>query len=130
MHVIVNHLDGTCHLLGPAPGEAYDELGDRRWIAEITPPQTLADAMALLERRIRFDPDLWMVEVEDRKGMAGLTPTPEGLVNHDAQVWAHGVIHNPKAVPCKPVGQTPSSNFRWTGFAPPVAKQRVQVPRC
>ena len=50
MHVIVNHLDGTCHLLGPAPGEAYDELGDRRWIAEITPPQTLADAMALLER--------------------------------------------------------------------------------
>ncbi len=76
MHVIVNHLDGTCHLLGPAPGEAYDELGDRRWIAEITLPQTLADAMALLERRIRFDPDLWIVEVEDRKGMAGLTPTP------------------------------------------------------
>ena len=76
MHVIVNHLDGTCHLLGPSPGEAYDELGDRRWIAEVTPPQTLADAMALLERRIRFDPDLWIVEVEDRKGMAGLTPTP------------------------------------------------------
>ena len=76
MHVIVNHLDGSCHLLGPAPGEAYDEMGDRRWIAEITPPQTPADAMALLERRIRFDPDLWIVEVEDRKGMAGLTPTP------------------------------------------------------
>ena len=35
-----------------------------------------ADAMALLERRIRFDPDLWIVEVEDRKGMAGLTATP------------------------------------------------------
>jgi hypothetical protein len=51
-------------------------MGDRRWIAEITPPQTPADAMALLERRIRFDPDLWIVEVEDRKGMAGLTATP------------------------------------------------------
>ena len=72
VHVIVNHLDGTCHLLGPAPGEAYDETGERRWIAEIAPPQTPADAMALLERRKRFDPDLWIVEVEDRKGMAGL----------------------------------------------------------
>ena len=72
VHVIVNHLDGTCHLFGPAPGEAYDELGDRRWIAEVSPPQTPADAMALLERRMRFDPDLWIVEVEDQKGVAGL----------------------------------------------------------
>ena len=74
VHVIVNHLDGTCHLFGPAPGESYDELGDRRWFAEVTPPGTLVDAMALLDRLLRFDPDLWIVEVEDRKGMAGLTP--------------------------------------------------------
>ena len=76
VHVIVNHLDGTCHLLGPAPGEAYDALGDRRWIAEVAPPQTPDDAAALLARRLRFDPDLWIVEVEDRKGLAGLTITP------------------------------------------------------
>ncbi len=75
VHVIVNHLDGTCHLFAPAPGEAHDEMGERRWIAEISPPQTPADAMALLERRLRFDPDLWIVEVEDRKGMAGLSAT-------------------------------------------------------
>lgn len=72
VHVIVNHLDGTCHLFGPAPGESHDESGERRWIIEIAPPQTPADAAALLERRLRFDPDLWIVEVEDRKGMAGL----------------------------------------------------------
>lgn len=76
VHVIVNHLDGTCHLLGPAPGEAYDEMGERRFIAEIAPPGTLADASALLERRLRFDPDLWIVEVEDRAGLAGLTLAP------------------------------------------------------
>ncbi|MEI8177950.1 DUF1491 family protein [Aestuariivirga sp.] len=75
VHVIVNHLDGTCHLFAPAPGEAHDEMGERRWIAEISPPQTPADAMALLDRRLRFDPDLWIVEVEDRKGMAGLSAT-------------------------------------------------------
>ena len=51
MHVIINHLDGTCHLLGPAPGEAYDEMGERRWVAEVAPPQGPAEAMALLERR-------------------------------------------------------------------------------
>lgn len=73
VHVIVNHLDGTCHLFGPAPGEAYDERGERRWIAEVAPPQGPAEAMALLERRLRFDPDLWIVEIEDRKGMAGLS---------------------------------------------------------
>lgn len=75
VHVIVNHLDGTCHLFGPAPGGAYDDMGERRWIIEISPPQTPADATALLERRLRFDPDLWIVEVEDRKGMAGLSAT-------------------------------------------------------
>lgn len=72
VHVIVNHLDGTCHLFGPAPGEAHDEMGERRWVIEVAPPQGPADAMALLERRLRFDPDLWIVEIEDRKGMAGL----------------------------------------------------------
>lgn len=75
VHVIVNHLDGTCHLFGPAPGGSYDETGERRWVIEIAPPQTPADAMALLERRLRFDPDLWIVEVEDRKGLAGLGAT-------------------------------------------------------
>ena len=73
VHVIVNHLDGTCHLLGPAPGEAHDEMGERRWFIELAPPGTPAEAAAILDRRLRFDPDLWIVEVEDRKGMAGLT---------------------------------------------------------
>jgi hypothetical protein len=76
VYVIVNHLDGTCHLFGPAPGPAYDEHGDRRWSADLTPPQGTADAMALLERRRRADPDLWIVEVEDRRGTAGLSAAP------------------------------------------------------
>ena len=72
VYVVVNHLDGTCHLFGPAPGSSHDEEGERRWIAEVAPPQTPGDAMALLDRRIRFDPDIWIVEIEDRKGTAGL----------------------------------------------------------
>jgi hypothetical protein len=72
VYVIVSHLDGTCHLFGPPPGASHDEEGERLWDEEIAPPKGNADAMALLERRIRSDPDIWIVEVEDRSGTAGL----------------------------------------------------------
>ena len=71
--VIVNHLDGTCHLFGPAPGASHDEAGERLWIEELAPPAGPPDAMALLARRTRSDPDIWIVEVEDRAGTAGLS---------------------------------------------------------
>jgi hypothetical protein len=74
VYVIVNHLNGSCHLFGPAPGASHDEAGDRLWVEEIVPPQGPAEAMALLDRRIRADPDIWIVEVEDRSGTAGLRP--------------------------------------------------------
>lgn len=72
VHIIVNHLDGTCHLLAPAPGPSHDEAGERRWSIEVQPPAGVTEAMALLERRLRLDADLWIVEVEDRGGTAGL----------------------------------------------------------
>jgi hypothetical protein len=70
--VIVNHLDGTCHLFGPAAGPSHDDAGERRWNIELRPPAGPGEVMALLERRKRADPDLWIVEVEDRAGTAGL----------------------------------------------------------
>jgi hypothetical protein len=72
VYVIVDHLDGSCHLFGPAPGASHDEAGERLWIEEVSPPAGQAEAKALLERRIRSDPDVWIVEVEDRAGTAGL----------------------------------------------------------
>lgn len=75
VYVIVNHLDGTCHLFGPAPGPSHDEEGERRWIEELKSPAAVEEAMPLLERKRRFDPDIWIVEVEDRRGTAGLSAT-------------------------------------------------------
>lgn len=72
VYVIVDHRDGTCHVFGPSPGASHDDEGERRWTIEAAPPSTPRDAMELLERRIRFDPDIWIVEVEDPKGTAGL----------------------------------------------------------
>ena len=72
VYVIVDHLDRTCHLFGPAPGPSHDETGERRWALELPYPATSEDIKEVLARKARFDPDIWIVEVEDRKGTAGL----------------------------------------------------------
>jgi hypothetical protein len=71
--VLINRLDGTCRLLGPAPGPAYGEAGERRFIEELPSASDCQDCEALLARRKSFDQDIWIVEVEDRSGNAGLT---------------------------------------------------------
>jgi hypothetical protein len=59
-------------VLGPPPGSAIDEKGDRLW-TEVIPSVTSASAVTpFIERLAKFDPDIWVVEVEDRAGMAGL----------------------------------------------------------
>lgn len=74
--VIVNHLDGSHHLFGPPPGSSIDEMGNRLWMVELSPPATAVDVDALLAKRRRFDTDIWIVEVEDRSGTAGLVAVP------------------------------------------------------
>src|SRR5690349_17137932 len=66
----VSRLDGTADLYGPAPQTAFDDQpADRLFISclpQSSPPE--ADAEARLAREIKFDPDVWIVEVEDRAG--------------------------------------------------------------
>ena len=68
----INRLDGTGTLYGPAPQSAFDEAqpGDRMFVAAVgrDAPAADADIEARLVREIRFDPDLWIIEVEDRAG--------------------------------------------------------------
>jgi len=66
----VDRLDGTGDLYGPAPQTAFDdEPTDRKFILTFgEPAQPNADIEGRLQKEIRFDPDLWIVEVEDREG--------------------------------------------------------------
>lgn len=67
--VKVNRLDGSCLLFGPAPAGLDDAATDRRWVRCLKPDgvaETAADAH--LSREAEFDPDLWIIEVEDRAG--------------------------------------------------------------
>lgn len=74
VYVAVNHLNGTFHLLGPAPGPAYDEAGDRRWTTLAVPPAGQEQIDKIIARSVSFDPDIWVVEIEDRIGTAGIVP--------------------------------------------------------
>ncbi len=69
--VKVNRLDGTADLYGPAPQTAFDEAhpSDRAFVAlPKQQPASEADVEAILARQLKFDPDLWIVEVEDAAG--------------------------------------------------------------
>jgi hypothetical protein len=68
----ISRLDGTALLYGPAPQSAFDEAqpADRLFVAALGAGLAVpeADVEARLTREIRFDPDVWIVEVEDRAG--------------------------------------------------------------
>ena len=69
--VKLNRLDGTAELYGPAPQSAFDEVrpADRLLCACVSPqPAPDVKVEERLTRELRFDPDAWIVEVEDRAG--------------------------------------------------------------
>ncbi len=76
VYVIINHLDGTHHFFGPPPGPAYDDDGERRFIEELSFPATAEDIASRIARLKAIDPDLWVVEIEDRQGTGGIRPVP------------------------------------------------------
>lgn len=67
----VSRLDGTADLYGPAPQSVFGEAhpSDRAF-APLTKEQPAPEheVEARLEREVNFDPDLWIVEVEDTEG--------------------------------------------------------------
>jgi hypothetical protein len=76
--VKLDRLDGTATLYGPAPSsedlpQGVDRLFARLHEAEAISP---ADVEARLARQRNFDPDIWVVEVEDRAGRAFLDLAP------------------------------------------------------
>jgi hypothetical protein len=64
----LNRLDGTAELFGPAPQSAFDEQASTRVFTRCVALKADAEVEAYLVREIRFDPDVWIVEIEDRAG--------------------------------------------------------------
>ena len=68
--VKVATLDGNAMLFVPAPQTVYDESRPIERIFMPTSPQPMPEASVeeRLAKEIRFDPDAWIVETEDRAG--------------------------------------------------------------
>lgn len=63
----IARLDGHCDLYGPAPAGMASDDGERRWtlLAERAPE---AQIETRLSSEMHLDPDVWIVEIEDRQG--------------------------------------------------------------
>jgi hypothetical protein len=71
--VIVDYLSGIADLYGPAPQAMFDESQpSERLFQLVAAGIPLDDVNARVAREVRFDPDLWVVAVEDRDGRAFL----------------------------------------------------------
>jgi hypothetical protein len=73
--VLVKAVDrraGVCRLYA----EAFGPTGDRIWMEPVGSTDEAA-LDAYVERLVRVDPDLWLVEIEDAEGRHFLTETVE-----------------------------------------------------
>ena len=63
-------MDGTALLFVPAPQTAYDDSRPVERVFTQSPPQAVEEPAieARLAKEISFDPDVWIVEIEDRAG--------------------------------------------------------------
>lgn len=57
--------------------EAFGQDGERLWIEPVQSGQE-SEIDAFIERQAGYDPDLWVVEIEDREGRHFLTETVAG----------------------------------------------------
>jgi hypothetical protein len=72
--VVIDRLDGTCQLFGPAPQAHYTAEDGARAFTRMHRPETISreEIEKRLEKEIRFDPDLWILEIEARDGQGFL----------------------------------------------------------
>ena len=67
--VIVNNLSGMLALLGPAPQMAYEDTNDNarqfEWLLKNISETEISEKIS---RERNFDPDIWVIEIEDREG--------------------------------------------------------------
>ncbi|MGD9738278.1 MAG: DUF1491 family protein [Bauldia sp.] len=66
--VIVDRLDGTEDLYAPAPQSAFEDRAVERLFQRVIDRGTPPDIMTRIGREVRFDPDLWVLTIEDRDG--------------------------------------------------------------
>jgi hypothetical protein len=67
--ICIDRLDGTMLLYGPAPAGLVGSETERCWTRSFgNRAVSLIEVQEYLARQREFDPDLWIIEVEDKAG--------------------------------------------------------------
>lgn len=67
--VAVDRLDGTVHLYEPAPTGLRDNADNRYWVPCFGGKAVTEEQVNIyIARQLEFDPDLWLVAIEDKEG--------------------------------------------------------------
>ncbi len=67
--VHVDNLAGSHWLYGPAPAGLAENSRERHWISCLkNQPVSAAEVEAYLRQQKKYDPDIWIIEIEDKKG--------------------------------------------------------------
>lgn len=62
---------GRARLFGPPPGANYKDTGEKRWSCPLGfEPVPEAKTDEYIARQKKYDPDIWVLDIEDRDGMA------------------------------------------------------------
>jgi hypothetical protein len=65
----VDRRDGRFDIYGPAPQSVFEDDGPAdRLFSLVASVESEEELRSRLEREVRFDPDLWLVDIEDREG--------------------------------------------------------------
>jgi hypothetical protein len=75
--VVVDRRNGCFDLYGPAPQSVFDDRPTDRLfsvLAREVPEEKTASRMA---QELRFDPDLWLIDIEDREGRCFIELAPD-----------------------------------------------------
>lgn len=64
----INRLDGNCDVLGPSQRLGAEGEIERIWTRPLGDGVSEEKAEEYFSRQLKFDPDIWVVEIEDREG--------------------------------------------------------------
>jgi hypothetical protein len=76
--VSVDRRDGSFDLYGPAPQSVFEEgRATERLFTLLVAEAPAETTRSRMEQEMRFDPDLWLIDIEDKQGRSFLDLAPE-----------------------------------------------------
>jgi hypothetical protein len=73
----VDRRDGRFDLYGPAPQSVFDGSASDRLFTLLAREASEEATRKRIEQEMNFDPDLWLVDIEDKEGRAFIETVPD-----------------------------------------------------